>query len=350
MELFFHCMPLWFELTALAFCLGGLPFLVWLSPAPRHLAVHDVAEAGTRLWIYFGASLAIMLASSLADLLSRTTEMSGEPLLSAFAEVPTVLFKTHTGTVWLVRAACLVLSGLLIVLGRRHQRSRAVLGPLALLCAAMAFTESASGHAADKGDFTVSEFVDWLHLLAASVWGGGLFVLILLVLPRLRLSGDATVTNSVASLISRFSRLAGVSAFIVVLTGSYNAWQYVGSLAAAVRTVYGLTVTVKVALLFPLLILAAFNRYTMVPLFASLAGAKSANAEHLSHSAEKILARISPDKSGERVLTVFRRSLQLEAFLMICLLFCAALLRHEIPAKHALHHRGGETQMPHHLH
>ena len=348
MELFIHCLPLWFELTALAFCLGGLPFLLWLSPAPRHLTVPT--KAGTRLWIYFGASLVIMLASSLVDLLSRTAEMSGKPLLSAFAEVTTVLFKTHTGTVWLVRAACLVLSGILIVLGRRHQHRRAALVPLALLCATIAFTESASGHAADKGDFTVSEFVDWLHLLAASIWSGGLFVLILLVPPKPRLANGATIDNSIFPLISRFSRLAGISVFIVVLTASYNAWQYVGSLTAAVRTVYGLTITVKVALLSLLLLLATFNRYTMVPWFDGRTGVNFAHNGYLLRSAGKILTRISPDRSGDRVLTVFRRSLRLEAILMICLLFCAALLRHEVPAKHALHHREGETQMPHHLH
>jgi putative copper export protein len=350
MELFFHCLPLWLELTALAFCLGGIPFLFWFSSAPEHNAVPGGGGAGTRLWLYFGTSLAVMLASTLVDLLSRTAEMSGEPFMSAFTEVPTVLLKTHAGTVWLIRAACLVLSGLLIVIGRRQQRSRAVLILLALLCAAMSFTESASGHAADKGDFTVSEFVDWLHLLASSVWAGGLFVLSLLVLPGLRPAGGASVDHFVGSLITRFSRLAGLSAFIVVMTASYNAWQYVGSLTAAVRTIYGLTVTVKVALLFLLLLLAAFHRYAMVPWFDGLAGTKSANAGFLSRLAGNILAWISPNGSTRRVLTVFRGSLRLEAILMICLLFCAALLRHEIPAKHALHHRGGETQMPHHQH
>ena len=41
----------------------------------------------------------------------------------------------------------------------------------------MAMTRSASGHAADWGDLTWPEVIDWVHLMAGAVWGGGLIAL-----------------------------------------------------------------------------------------------------------------------------------------------------------------------------
>ena len=349
MELIIPCIPLWFELSALACCLGSLMFMLWVIPPAEATSSRDQGALRPRLWIFFSISLAVILTCSSADLLSRTAEMSGEPLMSAFSSVPTVLFKTHAGLAWLVRAACLILIAVLIAAGRRHRDSRMFLFILFLLCALIALTESASGHASDKGDFTVSEMVDWLHLLGASFWAGGIFVLSLIILPHAKRSG-ASPPSDTASVVIRFSRIAGIAVLFVVLTALYNAWQYVGSINAAVRTGYGLTVVAKAALLFLLLLLAAFTRYAMVPLFADRSGVNAEKSGLLTRLAGGVLARFSPDKTGERVLDLFKRSVRLEAILMICLLFCASLLRHEIPARHALHHSGSGTEMHRHMH
>ena len=70
---------------------------------------------------------------------------------------------------------------------RRCWRSR-VAGsglPALMLCACtlIAMMRSASGHAADWGDLTFSELIDWLHLMASTLWGGGLLTLCIVVLP-----------------------------------------------------------------------------------------------------------------------------------------------------------------------
>src|SRR5262249_57620064 len=65
--------------------------------------------------------------------------------------------------------------------GRAWWVPAVMLGAAALL----ALTRSASGHAADWGDMSLPELMDGLHLLAGSLWGGGLVVLASTVLPVL---------------------------------------------------------------------------------------------------------------------------------------------------------------------
>ena len=132
-------------------------------------------------------------------------------------------------------------------------------------------TESASGHAADAGDFSIIEISDWLHLLAASVWGGGLFALSLAILPSFAKAGDQQARLT-ADAASRFSRIAGFAVGIIVLTALYNAWMYVGSITALIKSSYGWTIIAKIVLLFFLLYIGAFNRYVRVPRMRKAAG------------------------------------------------------------------------------
>lgn len=63
---------------------------------------------------------------------------------------------------------------------------------------------------------------------------------------------------------------------------------------------------------------------------------------------KQFYSSLSLNKTGSDVLIFFKRAVRLEALLMLVLLFCAALLRHEIPARHAMH--GDHTGAPLHEH
>ena len=271
--------------------------------------------------------------------------MSGETVLSSFPLVPTVLFKTHSGRVWLIRIACLVL---MLISGsiRKIRATRLALIVLICIDAIIALTESASGHAADKGDFSVAEIMDWIHLLGALVWSGGIFVLSFVILPR-GADLNSQAFHALARQVARFSGIAGIAVFSVVLTALYNALVYVGSVEALVRTSYGLTISTKIALLILLLLLAAYNRYISVPNLGQIAGLDSVNMGFLSRFVKQFYSSFSLNKTGADVLVFFKRAVRLEAFLLLCLLFCAALLRHEIPARHAIMH-GDHTGGPMH--
>ncbi len=331
MSILIHSIPLWFELFSLACCTGILVslFLVFDSQA-EHNPVNQ-----NRLWLLFIIFSALTMAAGFIDLLQRIAEMSGETILPSFSLIPTVLAKAHSGQVWLVRVVSLAII-FVLSLFRQFRVKRTVLNVLLCLDAIVAFTESASGHAADKGDFTIVEMIDWIHLLGALVWAGGIFVLSTIILPR-----GSTLNSEAVRVIAdhalRFSRLAGFAVSCVVLTALYNAVIYVGSVKALVNTSYGLTIAAKAALLFMLLLLAAYNRYVSVPNLAQQAGLEGVKTSFIARMMRQLLSRNSLQETGGNVLIHFKRAVRFEAILLLGLLLCASCLRHEIPARHALY-------------
>ncbi len=343
MGILIRSMPLWVELISVAFCTGIFIFLLWVYSA----AEYPDPSRLNRLWLFITISVSVAIAGSVIDFLLRVAEMSGETILSTFPLIPAVMFKTHSGHVWLIRIACFVL---MLITGsiRMIRNTRLALIVLICLDAIIALTESASGHAADKGDFSVAEIMDWIHLLGALVWAGGIFVLSFVILPR-GSDLDSHAFHTFARQVARFSGIAGIAVFSVILTALYNALVYVGSVAALVRTSYGLTISVKIALLLLLLLLAAYNRYISVPNLGQIAGLDSANIGFLARFVKQFYSSLSLNKTGVDVLIFFKRAVRLEAFLLLGLLFCASLLRHETPARHAMMH-GDRTGAPLHEH
>jgi putative copper export protein len=178
--------------------------------------------------------------------------------------------------------------------------------------------------------------MDCLHLLAASVWGGGLFVLSMAILPKIVKPGDHSA-RLIADVAGRFSKIAGLAVGIIVLTALYNEWVYVGSFEALLKTPYGRTVIVKIFLFFLLLNLGGFNRYISVPLLQEWAGISPDNRGIIHRIAAQFRTRFLGSPKGDRIALRFMHSVRVEAFLMIAVMLCAASLRHEIPARHLSH-------------
>ncbi len=332
----FHIVPAWLEILFLAFVVGVLASLLWVFPSAARADLPERERLSARLWRFFAISIAAALASGFVNLLVRTAEMSGSPLQDLFPQLPTVILKTHFGTVWLIRIAGLVLLWVFVTTGRKYRDSRPGLYVLLGIAAVVTMTESASGHAADAGDFSAAELADWLHLFAACVWGGGLLALSLAILPFFAKAGNREA-RSIAAAGSRFSRIAGIAVATIVLTALYQARAYVGSIDALVKAPYGRTVVAKLVLLIFLLALGAFNRYISVPRLQEWAGLPPARRGILSRLAGFFLGPLARNLKGAPVARRFGLSVRIEAFLIIGVLLCAALLRHEVPARHFMH-------------
>ncbi len=207
-----------------------------------------------------------------------------------------------------------------------------------MLCIAViiAMTESASGHASDKGDFSIPEIMDFLHLLAACAWGGGLLALSLVILPNLARAGDQQAAL-IADIARRFSRIAGIAVGIIAITALYNAWAFVGSFEAIWTSPYGWTVFAKVILFSLLISLGAFNRYVSVPLLLEWGGVSRTGRGMITRVASHVFSRYFRNPDGPTIAFRFKRSVRVEAMLMLGALLCAAMLRHEIPARHHSH-------------
>jgi putative copper resistance protein D len=338
----------WIQLICLTFCIGVVVSRLWFfSPSMQAEFSHD-GKFSVRLWKLFCFELAILIVGSIAGLVLRSMEMSGQPVSEISSVLPLILFKTHYGTVWFVRIGALILLALSTTV-TRHRDTRPFLFFMLILALAVSMTSSASGHGADAGDFSIPEIMDWIHLFAACLWGGGLMVLTLSVLPDLIGRGKGS-PPLISRMADRFSAMAGIAVAMTVITALYNFLIDVRTVSAMVKTPYGLAVAAKILLLLCLVILGAFNRYVSVPLLREWAGGSPDVRSIVARIAGKFFAPFRRNSSGPMVVARFKRLVGLETALILAVFFCAALLRHETPARHYMHmHHQMGSPMQHNM-
>lgn len=118
----------------------------------------------------------------------------------------------------------------------------------ALLSLALLTVQALTGHAAAVTPQTILAVVnDTLHLLAASLWIGGLLALGVGLWPLMRHNWAAVTALAYAGW-GHFSRFAVVSVGLLVATGLYNMSRQVASLDALISTLYGQVLLVKMGL------------------------------------------------------------------------------------------------------
>jgi copper resistance protein D len=335
---FIHSIPNMLDLLALTTCIGALVCRLWVIPSSTK--VTDTLDSEiliTGLWRLLGVCITVLMLSSAVLLLARTAEMSGLPFTAVLPAVPTVLFKTHYGRIWLVRAVAVAAICVGWLVGRRHLGLRSIPGLMLYAGIIIALTRSASGHAADAGDLSIPELMDWLHLMAASVWGGGLLALSTAILPRvINLPGRRQMV--IADIASRFSTLVGIALGALVVTATYNAWLEVGSLQALWETSYGQIVIVKILLLITLMALGASNRYISVPLLRRWAGHTLAEKGFFYRLiAAPYISRFNLNPTESHIARWFTRKVWLEGIIILVVLICTGFLLHEVPARHFSH-------------
>jgi putative copper export protein len=114
-------------------------------------------------------------------------------------------------------------------------------------------TAGISGHSTEGSHPGWGAVADLVHLLGVSLWVGGLVLLLIGVLPRRRPAELATV-------VPRYSALAGVSVAAAAGAGVVLSWQVLGSFGALFGTSYGRLLLVKVGLLAAVLLVAQRSR------------------------------------------------------------------------------------------
>jgi len=262
--------------------------------------------------------------------------MSGQPVSAVLPLLPTVVSRTHLGQVCLLRILAVFTLLILFRAGKRYRDRGLFLAWLLGILGIIAWTKSASGHAADMGDFSSAEIVDWLHLVAVSVWGGGLFVLSAVIFADVAEPDEHPAF--MAGIGSRFSRIAGYAVGIICITAILNARSFVGSFDLLPKSPYGWTVAAKAVLFFILISLGAYNRYVAVPFLQKKAS---------TDLAPRWIQRFIGFPKSYPVAQEFVFCVKSEAAIIVIVLFCGALLRHEIPARHAAHPQHERTDGGH---
>ncbi|GAA1976437.1 copper resistance protein CopC [Nocardioides panacihumi] len=232
----------WVGYVGSALLVGGLAFLCWCWPA-------GWTTRRARRIVLGGAVL--LVVASIGSLIIKGPLDAGLGWGSlGRGELAREVLATTYGRATLSRGLLALLLGLLVV-GRSRLSTRELGGYGALLGACIAVSFALAGHAAAgdlRGLALLSESV---HVLAMSVWLGGLVVLV---------AGSVWRQPDARRVVLRFSSVALASVTTLVVTGLFQTWRQVGTLAALWPTTYGRELTVKVCLVLMVIGVAAAGR------------------------------------------------------------------------------------------
>lgn len=270
----------WLIFLGAALLTGGLVVHTLLLPAatagwPPDINWRNVVE---RRWRVIGSvGAALVLTGTLGELAAqaaRVAAAAGEPLA---ATVSSLAGSDATRVPLALKIGAAV--GLFLLLHRRSPNAsppqpvgfiagssvtstgiivRFVLAGFVLLGISL------TSHAAASG-MLIPVAADWLHLVSAAVWAGGLIYLAAVVAPAVAGLDEPARARLLGPLVGRFSNVALASVAVLIITGVYAAIVNIPAIQSVPATAYGRTLSIKVALLLPLLAVAAVNLLVMRP-------------------------------------------------------------------------------------
>lgn len=293
----------WATYVGMMLLTGGLGFRLFV--ADDDLVNSDLFNA--RLIVLLAAASILLLTGLMIALALQTKIVTGA------VDPPgamSILRETTFGPPWIMQAASVVLALLLILVTRTTLRPKLFSAAFVLSLITL-LGSSLSGHArAAANEYSFAIIADWLHLAAASVWIGGLFVIAIAVPPALRGIDPNAACERLGNWIRRFTRLAIPAVILVALTGLYNSWIHVDGFPALIETRYGQVLLIKVAIAGVMVVLGGIN------------GLLLQRRLHAGSSG-------SENKAGSRLF----RNVKVEGLLALAVLLLAALLAFLPPAR-----------------
>ena len=219
------------------------------------------------------ALLALLLVN-LGVLYGQALAVSGGNVANAFS--PTLLVSLITtgrfGTFWIMRVIVLVLALRLSLYqlqlsrrGRSLPRLVDTILPWANLLLGLALFMSSHASAVAGNTGVLALVVDWLHLVAAALWVGGMLYIVTSYLPVLRSSPLAERVHSLVSVLPYYSPWAFAGVGILAVTGPLSATIQLRSWEQLFATAYGRTLVVKVLLVAALLLTSAIHVFLLRP-------------------------------------------------------------------------------------
>lgn len=287
----------WLFYIGLSLCIGTIFFRLLLLPAgARTLRGSSSLEQRSLLLLYLG--LACTVVGVLFSLPQQTASDAGVSWLQAWDLdlLQETLRFTSFGQIWtwqviqvmllavFIMGLCYTISGteqdephdnvmklmekdpskasdraISRFIGQEHLWSWLVL----IACIGLMVAKAFIGHAATTSHKLMAISADFIHLLTAAIWLGGILAIAFL-LPAVRRHTEQS--DSLRPLywgtIRRFSLLASLCVLLLLLTGVYGSLLHIPTLHALWNTPYGLVLLAKFALMLLMLAfaLSAFLR------------------------------------------------------------------------------------------
>jgi copper transport protein len=218
--------------------LGGRERDLWLLPDGVRRELGDHGAAGL-----VRAERSLVLDAGLIATALAAGIVLVETQIAAGSVSPDAIHSfLLTDTPGLARAGLVLLLSLAVAGAVMAPRYGGVVAALALGELAL------SGHADSASPRALAVVVDWVHVLAGSLWLGGIAVIALIWLRRLRGAGPQLRQAVIRELLPRFGWVALPAFLVVVLTGLLNAYIQLRHPALLWESPYGRALLVKSAL------------------------------------------------------------------------------------------------------
>lgn len=162
-------------------------------------------------------------------------------------------------------AVLLAVAGLSLLLATPDRRT--VAGRIMITAGAVLAASSVLpvGHSRSAGPAWLMMPADVLHVLTGAIWFGGLLGLVILLIRTLARPGPDTDPQPTATVVGRFSMLAGASLVTLAATGTVQALLILPEPQALTETNYGRTLLVKIGLTLVAAAIASYNHFWLVP-------------------------------------------------------------------------------------
>lgn len=222
-------------------------------------------------------ALLLILLGNIGVLVGQALAVTSNQWGQAFAPSLLISLVAHGqfGTFWIIRQIVILLALLLIVITRvvklptRWFNASVSWGNF-ILGLALLISLTLSGHAAATSSNVRVYAVlgDFLHLVAAALWVGGMMYIAVIYLPILKSKPWQQQTASLLTTLPRYSPWAILGVVLMGLSGPLNAAIHLLSWDQFFSTAYGRTLVVKILLVGVMLITSAIHVLLLRPRLA----------------------------------------------------------------------------------
>ena len=166
-----------------------------------------------------------------------------------------ILFNTQFGKIWIIQIDCLFFLLISIFFFKKERFKRIFIKISFILGIGLLLSKSFTSHAAASTNVLLTISLDFLHLLAASIWIGSLVALIAL----LPISRKVDTKKLYLDSIQRFSKWGIMLVIVLTFSGFIGSLSYIPNVRTFLSTDYGRVLLGKVFLLLIMIIFAAVN-------------------------------------------------------------------------------------------
>ncbi len=217
--------------------------LVWLPV--RRVEDADRGKAVNLLCRWMWVLVGLLVVAGLVELPLYAVRASGETLSPGLLEE--ALLDTRVGQLWIARLTLGILTAAVATYAAHQPQRTAYWWGVTVVVSVLLLTLTQQSHAVVEGGF-LPIAADWLHVMAASLWMGGLLGFPILLIGPLRMMSAEARSKVLGRTVPRFSKMATLAVMSLILTGLVAILLHVPSVEGLLGSTYGWALMIKLGL------------------------------------------------------------------------------------------------------